>query len=323
VNAIKQFFEQWSTNPENAQWLISGGIGIASFLFALAVLLLISNIYDPLRRRVRSVATANGSGPQRKATGLARAMEPLQQYAVPKKTESRSEMQTKLIMAGYRSRTAVSTYYGLKLVFSLSLFSLVVIGAWLHPRFTMIEVVYGALMAGFAGLVVPGIILSHLVDKRQRRLLNSFPDALDLLVTCTEAGLGLNAALDRVSDELSLSHPDLADELGLVNAETRAGVERTGALRNLAERTGLQDIRGLVSLLTQSLKFGTSVADTLRVYSEEFRDKRMQRAEEAAAKVGTKMIFPLVLCLFPSFFVVAIGPAIIGVLRALQGLGIE
>ena len=140
---------------------------------------------------------------------------------------------------------------------------------------------------------------------------------MDLLVVCVEAGLGLAAAIQRVADELAISHPELASELFIVNAEIRAGVERVRALQGLADRTGLDDIRGLVSLLAQSLRFGTSVAETLRVYSDEFRDKRMQRAEEQAAMIGTKLIFPLVLFLFPSFFLVMIGPAILGVLAAL------
>jgi tight adherence protein C len=131
------------------------------------------------------------------------------------------------------------------------------------------------------------------------------------LVVCVESGLGLAPALQRVADELSVSHPELGTELTLVNAEIRAGVERTQALKNLADRTGLEDIRGLTALLVQTMRFGTSVGDALRVYAEEFRDKRMQAAEEQAAKIGTKMIFPLVLCLFPSFFLVAVGPAVL------------
>ena len=119
--------------------------------------------------------------------------------------------------------------------------------------------------------------------------------ALDLLVVCVEAGLGLAPALQRVSDDLIVSHPELGAELALVNAEMRAGVERTQALKNLADRTGLDDIRGLVALLVQTMRFGTGVADALRIYSEEFRDKRMQAAEEQAALIGTKMIFPLVI----------------------------
>jgi tight adherence protein C len=131
-----------------------------------------------------------------------------------------------------------------------------------------------------------------------------------------ESGLGLPQALQRVGDELEVSHPELASELAHVTAQMRAGVDRESALRGLATRTGLDDVRGLVSLLVQTLRFGTGIAEALRVYSEDFRDRRMQRAEEAAAKIGTKLIFPLVVCLFPSFFVVAIGPAVLRIIEA-------
>jgi len=151
-------------------------------------------------------------------------------------------------------------------------------------------------------------------------LRTAFPDALDLLVVCVESGLGLAPALQRVADELMVSHPELGTELASVNAEMRAGVERTQALKNLSARTGLEDIRGLVALLVQTMRFGTSVADALRVYSEEFRDKRMQAAEEQAAKIGTKLIFPLVFCLFPSFFLVAIGPAVLRLIEVFKQL---
>lgn len=158
-------------------------------------------------------------------------------------------------------------------------------------------------------------MLSKLVEKRKKSLRNGFPDALDLLVVCVESGLGLAAAIQRVADELDVSHPELAFELSTVNAEIRAGMPREKALRNLAERSGLQDIRGLVGLLVQTMKFGTSVSDALRVYAEEFRDKRMQRAEEQAAKMGTKLIFPLIFCMFPVFFIVAIGPAVLRIME--------
>ena len=118
---------------------------------------------------------------------------------------------------------------------------------------------------------------------------------------------------------MDVSHPELATEIAQVTAQMRAGVDREDALRGLATRTGLEDVRGLVSLLTQTLRFGTGISEALRVYSEDFRDRRMQRAEEAAAKIGTKLIFPLVLCLFPSFFVVAIGPAVIKLVEAFSG----
>jgi tight adherence protein C len=185
---------------------------------------------------------------------------------------------------------------------------------WL-PKLDSTRLLFFAAAAAFVGMTLPNFFLNRMVERRQRALRHAFPDALDLLVVCVESGLGLGAGLQRVAQELHTSYPELATELDRVNAEMQAGMERELALRNLATRTGLSDIRSLVGLLIQTMRFGTSVADALRIYSEEFRDKRMQLAEEQAAKLGTKMIFPMVLCFFPSFFLVAVGPAIVRVIR--------
>jgi len=180
------------------------------------------------------------------------------------------------------------------------------------------QVLISIAVTGLIAFLIPSMVLDRLILNRKRKLRNAFPDALDLLIVCVEAGMGLNPALQRVAEELDVSHPELAAEFALVTAEIRAGIDRVESLKNLAKRTGLEDINGMVSLLAQSMRFGTSVAETLRVYSDDFRDRRMQAAEEAAAKIGTKMIFPMVLCLFPAFFVVAIGPAILKVLEAFK-----
>ena len=161
-------------------------------------------------------------------------------------------------------------------------------------------------------------MLDRLVERRLKKLRDGFPDALDLLVVCVESGLGLTQALKRVADEIIVSHSELGIELSLVNAEIAAGVDQVTALRNFADRSGLDDVKGLVSLLIQTLKFGTGVADSLRVYAAEFRDKRMQRAEEQAAKIGTKLIFPLIVFMFPGFFIVALGPAVIRLMSVFE-----
>ena len=191
---------------------------------------------------------------------------------------------------------------------------LVLAASPLLPKMSMETLLATSAFAAFVGLVAPGMWLERRVARRQDLLRVAFPDALDLLVVCVEAGLGLSSALQRVADEIGISHPALGTELSLVNAEMRAGVDRAQALKNLADRTGLRDVRGLVALLVQTLRFGTSIGDALRVYAEEFRDRRMQQAEEQAAMIGTRMVFPLVLCLFPCFFLVAVGPAIVRVL---------
>jgi tight adherence protein C len=174
-----------------------------------------------------------------------------------------------------------------------------------------------ALSAMGFGYLFPGMVLARKAKKRQHRIRLSLADALDLLVVSVEAGLGLDQAIQRVGDELNFAHPELAGELRMINLELRAGKARVDALRNLATRTGVDDIESLVAMLVQTDKFGTSVAQSLRVHSETVRTKRRQRAEEMAAKTGAKMVFPLVFCIFPAIFVVTIGPAAIKFVQVL------
>jgi tight adherence protein C len=178
-----------------------------------------------------------------------------------------------------------------------------------------------AFSAFSVGMIAPSYFLDKRVVRQQAYLRKALPDAIDLLVVCTEAGLGLNAALIRTALALADFHPALAEELLLVNSEIRAGVDRNQALLNLAQRTGLDDIKSLVAVLGNSLRFGASVAHTLRIYSEEFRDKRMQKADEEAAKLSTKMIFPLAFCFMPGFFIVALGPTIVHIFALWPTLG--
>jgi tight adherence protein C len=155
------------------------------------------------------------------------------------------------------------------------------------------------------------MILARLARRRQHRIRLSVPDALDLLVVSVEAGLGLDQAIQRVGEELAAVHPELSEDMRLINFELRAGKARAEALRNLAARTGVDDLSSLVAVLVQTDKFGTSVAQSLRVHSEVLRTKRRQRAEEAAAKTAVKMVFPLVICIFPAIWIVTLGPAAI------------
>jgi tight adherence protein C len=161
------------------------------------------------------------------------------------------------------------------------------------------------------GYMSPSFILDKLIADRQKAIRRAFPDALDLLVVCSEAGLSLDAAIQKVATEINLSQPVLADELEIVIVETRAGIDRHKALQRLVERTGVEDLKGLVSALSQSMRFGTSIVETLKVYSEDLRDKRTQAAEAIAAKIGTKLIFPLAVCLLPAFLMVVMVPAIL------------
>jgi tight adherence protein C len=300
----------WLLNPNSLRILfilLSGGAMLALGL-GLSYVLLGST--DPVRRRLAANgAAADGDG--RLLLTIQTLVGPVSEWVLPKSEVERSKLTKHLTYAGFRSPIALQVFYCIKVALVLILPAIVLIVAQWFPELPTSRLLLMMGMGAGLGLIAPSSVVDRMMEKRLRTLRRAFPDALDLLVVCVEAGLGLSAAIQRVADELVVSHPELARELALVNAEVRAGVDRGHALRNLADRTGLDDIRGLVSLLIQTMRFGTSVADALRVYSEEFRDRRMQKAEEEAAKIGTKLIFPLVFCLFPAFFVVAIGPAVI------------
>ncbi|MBU2675882.1 MAG: type II secretion system F family protein [Gammaproteobacteria bacterium] len=252
---------------------------------------------------------------------IATAVGPVAAFILPKEDLERDKVKTDLYRAGYHSPQALQVFYALKAVLTVGLAVVALLVSRFVPSVSSQTLMLYVAIAAAVGLLAPNYVLSKSLERRLRMLRNGFPDALDLLVVCVESGLGLGPALQRVADEISVSHPELSLELATVNAEMRAGVQREKALKNLSERTGLPDIRGLVGLLVQSMRFGTSVADALRIYAEEFRDKRMQAAEEQAAKIGTKMIFPLVLFMFPVFFVVAVGPAALRIIDAFGTLG--
>lgn len=234
--------------------------------------------------------------------------------AAPQSPSEMGKLQRKLTTAGYRSHEAVAVFFGLRLGCALIAFALLATPILVRPTLSM------TLAACGLGYLLPSMALGRLAKRRQHRIRLGLPDALDLLVVSVEAGLGLDQAIQRVGDEIAFAHPDLADELRLINLELRAGKGRVDALRNLAERTGVDDITSLVAMLVQTDKFGTSVAQSLRVHSETVRTKRRQRAEEAAAKTGVKMVFPLVFCIFPAIWVVTIGPAAIKFVQVLVPL---
>ena len=225
-----------------------------------------------------------------------------------------SRTQKLLHYAGHRSGTALATYSLVRLVCMVSLPAVFFLGTLqmhMKPEWRFLAV---ALLA-LAGMLMPKLVLKSLARGRQHRLKLALPDALDLLVVCVEAGMGLNQAIVKVAEELEKTHPEISEELKLVNLEIRAGRTRTEALKNLGERTGVDDIISLAAMLVQTDKFGTSVAKSLRVHSDCLRTERIQRAEEAAAKTTIKLIFPLLFCIFPALLVVILGPAFLNLAR--------
>jgi tight adherence protein C len=235
-------------------------------------------------------------------------------FKAPLSMGNASETQKMLHHAGYRSGSALATYQLLRILALALLPGLFLVGTLrlpLHPAQRFL----GVALLALAGYVLPKLALRILVKRRQHRLRLSLPDALDLLVVCVEAGMGLNQAMVKVADELEQTHPEISDELKLVNLEIRAGRSRGEALRNLGERTGVDDIISLAAMLIQTDKFGTSIARSLRVHSDSLRTERIQRAEEAAAKTTIKLIFPLLFCVFPALLVVILGPAFLNLAR--------
>lgn len=241
---------------------------------------------------------------------LEQALDPLSK-AIPLSPAEVSRARRWLIQAGYRSPNSLTAYVGSRLACAIFGFILVVISSGFSSPMLLVSV------TAF-GFFLPRFVLKRAIEKRQQRIKLGLPDALDLTVICVEAGLALDQAMMRVGQDLHHAHPELSDEFHLVNLEMRAGKPRPEALRNLVDRTGVDDIRSLVGTLIQTDRFGTSVAQALRVHSDSLRTERRQRAEEQAAKTTIKMVIPLVLFVLPSIIFVTLGPAVIQLVRTLM-----
>jgi tight adherence protein C len=266
---------------------------------------------DVARERLANLVATKGPGKfldrvlPRKQTSVETIVKPFQNL-VPRSPAEVSVMQKRLIRAGYRDRGAVNIFYGAKVLVPLSLAVIVTAtGAYRFGPFFVYAVAIGV------GFLAPDFWLGNRIAARQLKIRIGLPEALDLMVICTEAGLGLDQTLHRVTQELKTSQPEIRDELQLINLEQKAGQSREDALKNFANRINIDSVRALATTLIQADSFGTSIAKTLRVYSDTLRTQRRQQAEEMAAKTTVKLVFPLVLFIFPSIFVVALGPALI------------
>lgn len=327
LSQIQAMLQGLIADPRMAQLSFVALMGLAVFALMVAGLLVYLGLSNPVRRRIQELepqlagAGLSGSGaPEagKPASGLLRMAAPMGVRLMPTDEAAKSKAANRLRHAGVRAPGALNTFYGVKLGLTLLL---PIVAMLVGPLFRLPlgTTMLLALSGGMAGYLLPTYWLEKAIKRRTTSLRRGLPDTLDLLVVCTEAGLGLAASIQRVARDLEVSQPDLSDELKMFGMQTRAGMDTRTALRDLEERSGVEDIRGLVTSLIQSMRFGTSIAATLRIYASELRDKRTQEAEEKAAKVSTKMLFPLVFCVLPSFFVVALGPPLLGAMEAMAG----
>jgi len=290
---------------------ISIAVGLLIFLGGLLALVGISKKRLNLDRRLNQPGEQVGTTIEGVTKQVERALVSIGEK-LPRSPAEMTRQERKMVQAGYRRKDAVLLLNGAHVaVLTLSL--LLFLAAGFFYRQPVISIV----LSIFIGAVIPDLWLRRAIIRRQEAIQFALPDAMDLAVIAVEAGLGLDQALMRVGDEIITAHPALADELRLRNLEVNMGRSRSDALRNLADRTGVEDLKALIAILIQTDKFGTSVGQALRTFSESLRVKRRQRAEEQAAKLAIKMVVPMVLFIFPGVFIVIVGPAFIAIIRDL------
>jgi len=244
----------------------------------------------------------------------------LGQFSMPADIRNLSKSRIRFLNAGYKGDAIAIIYFSSKTFLTLVVPCL----SFAYSYYQGHDITSALALATFLAVIgyfIPDYILNLLIKRRQKELMNSFPDALDLVRICVASGLGLDAAISRVGDEIRLVSPTLAEEFEQLSLELRAGSSRENALNNLAIRTGLKDIEALVAMLKQANRFGTNVTDALHIFAEDLRVKRKSRAQEVAAKIPVKISLPIILCIFPALFVVILGPAIIGIVNAMHRTG--
>lgn len=308
------------------RFLYTGNIGpYAMFFVFVTTVLLVSSLAlwlfggkDVVRRRLSEIAgehDASQKGEIRHEGSFnIHWTQPLAKAVLPKEDWKRSRLKSRLVRAGYRQERALHIFLASKVLLGFAVpillaMPMLIMGKLpaLQPAMSVSLLVLSALI----GYYLPDVYLERVSRERQLRFTEGFPDAMDMLVVCVEAGLGLDAAIQRVGREIDVAHPELADELTLVSLELRAGKSREEALRSLGERTGVEAVQSLASLLIQAEHFGTSIASALREHAEEMRTLRLQRARERAAKLPVKMVFPILFFIFPALFLVILGPALV------------
>jgi tight adherence protein C len=271
----------------------------------------------PSKTEQRLQAMSNPTGKSQWTESVVKIVGPFAQLSAPPIDGEASPLRVKFLNAGIRHPDAHLIFFGSKTLLPLALAGLAFIVLRASNQTSGLSLVMYLAVAALIGCYLPNFVLYLMTRSRKREIFENFPDAADLMLVCVEAGLGLDAGLVKVTDEIRMKSIALAEELHWTNLEMRAGGTREKSLRNLAMRTGVEEIGIFATMLTQADKFGTSIGESLRVFSDDLRHKRQVRAEEIAAKIPTKMLIPLVLCIFPSILMVILGPAAIQIIRTL------
>ena len=291
--------------------------------FAVAIWMLARVAGNPTSQRLKRVLEGTGADvdrtPEQWVGRVANATKSFAKLSLPDAGYETSTLRRRFLNAGIRGASAPTAYFGAKTVLALSLpMAAFAVLALTRTSLQGVELLGVLLVASAIGYYAPNYLLQKAIVLRQREIFENFPDALDLMTVCMEAGLGTEAALSKVAEDMVHKSPTLSEELRLVNLELRAGASRERALRNLALRTGVEEVEGFVAMINQADRFGTSIAQSLRVHSATVRTRRRQKAEETAAKIPLKLLFPLIFCIFPALMLVIMGPAVIQMIRVVM-----
>jgi len=308
--------------------LLLGGMMVVSIaLIAYSLLPGRKEKEEVLLRRMSGRKTGETENPVRKAAKESAAQKVLEKFAplavkagMPRSDEDISTLRVKLATAGYRRETAPAMFLASKTILGVLLGSLTLALMWTSGH-DLSKVLGVTALVGAVGFLLPNVWLRLATSQRCEKIRNGLPDSLDLMVISVEAGLGLDAAIQRVGDEMRRVHPELSEEMTIASVETQMGVPRAEALANMAARSGVAEMKALVAVITQAEKFGTSIAKALRNQADSLRTKRRLKAEERAQKTAVKLMLPLVLFIFPAMFVVLLGPAIIQAVRVFSKAG--
>lgn len=307
-------------NATHALYLLLIFLAVSGASFGVFTLLTPGRAKGRLKGLQHLSAPGEATAPKKEwQEKIVKLTEPVAKLALPEEGWEKSGLRVRLMNAGLRQAWAPGLFFAAKTLLTFVLPGMFIIYAGLRtaPLAANLTLLWLLVLAAL-GYYLPNLVLARMIFLRQRNLFESFPDAMDLVIVCVEAGLGLDAAIARAGEEMRLRSPALADELNLVGLELRAGASREMALRNLALRTGVDEVATLVTMLLQADRFGTNVADSLRVHADTLRTRRRQRAEEAAAKIPLKLLFPLIFCIFPALLLVLLGPAFIRIITVLM-----